>query len=405
MLFVCGFFFRFAPATMASSIQQELGLSVVMLGLVASMHFWAYTLAQVPAGVLADGLGVRSTALLGGTVTIVGAVLFALATDLTALLVGCGLMGLGLAAVFSGLMRYNAVCFPANQHARVVGVTMLLAAAGSIAAEGPTALLLTALPWRTLILATAGVALIAVLLLVQFCRHPPTQLPGRNHSANSGLPGMGKVMGERQVWLLLLCVGGTNGTLYAFVGLWAVPMMTDGFAIPHTQAAWYPTVTLAIYGVGSLCSGWLADRLQARKPLIVAAAALSVVAWGAMACANWRPGWGALTLFVLLGLSGAQVAVIFSATRESVALSHVGVATALVNMGAFLFAALVQAGFGALLEAAAQIAGDGQLELPHYRLALLLPLGISLMGLAAAMKLQESAHGHALTWLRANARR
>ncbi|MDX1456421.1 MAG: MFS transporter [Marinobacter sp.] len=402
VLFVCGFFLRFAPATMAGSIQAELGLSVVLLGVVASMHFWAYTLAQVPAGALADHWGVRFTALFGGAVTTIGATVFALATAMPGLLAGCTLIGLGLAAVFAALMKYNAVWFPAHQHTRIMGSTMLLAAAGSIAAEGPTAHLLHETSWRHLVLGAAGSALVAFLLLMRFCQDPPLSRLSRPSHKSTGKAGFGAVIREPQIWRLLLCVGATNGTLYAFVGLWAMPLLTDSFALPHTQAAWYPTLTLVIYGLGSLLSGWLADRIQARKPLILGAALLSILVWGILAFAHWQPGWGGIALFALLGLSGAQVAVIFSATKESVALHNVGVASALVNMGAFLFAAAVQVGFGMLLGIAA-LAHDVMTYRPqHYQFAMLLPLAVSFLGLLAAVSVRETASSQGTVSLPAN---
>ena len=65
-IFISGFFLRFAPATLSGSMQQELSLTATALGIVASMHFWVYTLMQVPAGIFTDSVGVRNGGLIGG---------------------------------------------------------------------------------------------------------------------------------------------------------------------------------------------------------------------------------------------------------------------------------------------------------------------------------------------------
>lgn len=67
---------------------------------------------------------------------------------------------------------------------------------------------------------------------------------------------------------------------------------------------------------------------------------------------------------------------------------QVGFATALINMGAFLAAAIIQSGFGVILDLAS--AGDSK-TLAHYQSALLLPFAVALTGAVAALWLEESA--------------
>ncbi|PHQ27161.1 hypothetical protein CLH62_06180 [Marinobacter guineae] len=96
-----------------------------------------------------------------------------------------------------------------------------------------------------------------------------------------------------------------------------------------------------------------------------------------------------MLLFVLLGLSGGPVGVIFAATKESVALQNVGFATALVNMGAFLTAALIQSGFGVILDIVSVSEPGNTPNLQNYQIALILPFAISGLGVIASLLLRE----------------
>jgi MFS family permease len=390
VVFVCGFFFRFAPASMASSIQLELSLSATALGLIASMQFWTYTLMQVPAGIFSDALGLRRAALSGASLTALGAMVFALSPGATGLMLGSALIGIGLSAVFVALMTYNAVWFEPHKHSLIMGATMLLAALGSVLAESPAAAALHYFSWRQIIAVFAGLTALAMVGLWLYCHNRPstdTSKPLRR--SNSGLlSGYRRVVKLPQVWCLFVCVAATNGTLYAFLGLWSTPMLVDGFAMPVSSAAHYATLALLVYGLGSLFSGWLSDRLQARKPLIMLATLLAAACWGSLAFMDWQAGADAIALFILLGFSGAQAGVIFSAAKESVASEQVGFATALINMGAFLAAAIIQSGFGVILDLAS--AGNSK-TLAHYQSALLLPFAVALTGAVAALWLEESA--------------
>lgn len=394
-IFISGFFFRFAPATLAGSIQKELHLTATALGIVASMHFWIYTLMQIPAGIFTDSMGIRVGGLVGGTVTGVGAVLFALAPNMAALVLGSACMGLGLSAIFVSLMKYNSIWFSAEHHSLIMGATMLFAAVGSVVAQSPTAHLLTWFSWRQIVLLFGGLTFVATVALIAFCRDAPNGASGHHKAARiaprSLLRGNRLILGSRQIWLLFVCVAATNGTFYAFLGLWAIPLMTDSFGLSAIQGAQYASVSLIVYGIGSLFAGWLSDCFKARKPIIIGAAMLSAAVWGFMAFGQWAPGWMAMVLFALLGLSGAQVGVIFSATKESVDPSNVGFAFALVNMGAFLAAAIVQSGFGVALDFSTGVESGSSPSLQSYQSALVLPLVLGVLGVLASLLLIESA--------------
>lgn len=393
-IFMSGFFFRFAPSTLSGSMQQELSLTASTLGIVASMHFWIYTLMQMPAGMFTDSVGIRNAGIIGGGITTIGAFCFGIAPNLVVLLVGSALLGLGLSAVFVALMSYNATWFSSERHSLVMGTTMLLAALGSVIAQTPTAHLLNWLSWREIILFFGAFTLLATACLLVFCKSDPGSKKTSEAKAKKTVHPLQRgnryVLRNRQVWLLFVCVAATNGTLYAFLGLWAVPLLTDGFSIRPAQAAQYATVTLTIYGIGSVFWGWFADRIGTKKPIIVVTCMLSVVVWACMAFAEWELGWVAMALFVLLGLSGGPVGVIFAATKESVALENVGFAIALVNMGAFLTAALVQSGFGIILDIVANAELEMAPTLQSYQIALVLPLMISSLGVVSSLLLRET---------------
>ncbi|CAM4064979.1 MFS transporter [Nocardiopsis rhodophaea] len=161
-----GFFHRFAPATFADTIATSLGASATGLGVLAAGHFWIYTAAQIPAGMVLDRYGARSSVAAASAVVALGSVLLATAGGLVQATCGPILTGLGMSAVFVGVMRFNAQAFPAHRYGLVTSVAMLIANVGSIAAGSPTALLIEHWSRRTLF----GVAsLVSAVLAVMVC--------------------------------------------------------------------------------------------------------------------------------------------------------------------------------------------------------------------------------------------
>jgi MFS family permease len=407
------------------------------------MQFWVYTLMQIPAGIMVDRRGIKAPAAAGTLLTGFGALLLCLTHDYHVALASSALVGLGMSTVFMGLMKNNTLWFEPHRYGRITGITMLIASAGSIAAEGPASLLLDYMPWRHVFLFLGVATVLTGMLIGLFYREPcSATVPGRDGSAHKSSsaskttpshkadstnkakpvtkasptnkragatnratvnraaarakdastasnPGAYRhIIRSRQIWLILLAIAGTNGTFYAFAGLWGGPLLIDGFGLDRSHAAWFVTAALVPYGLGSLVFGHLSDAARNRKFFVVGASAVSTVAWAVLTFGDWSPGLSGWLLYLALGFSGAQVVVSFAAVKESVPGSLAGLGLSVVNMGVFLTSAVVQLVFGWILDAVA--APEAAPGLADYRAALLLPLCLSAAGLIAALFVRET---------------
>ncbi|WP_050515023.1 MFS transporter [Streptomyces rimosus] len=390
--FLSGFFYRFAPATFAQSVSAALGASAAQLGVLAAWHFWVYTAAQIPAGLLVDRWGTRLCVTAGSLVTALGAGAQATAHSLFQASAGPVLTGLGLSVVFVGVMKNNAVWFSARHYGAVTGLTMLLANAGSVLAGSPSALLLHHMSWRTVYGSAAAISFLLAMSVLLFVRNgpgPQAELAragaGRTESAWHGVR---DTLRNRKLWPVFWCTIGTNGTFYAFSGLWGVPVLTDGFHLSNAQATVYTTLALACYGIGSFVIGLVSDRLGRRKPLLVVSSFAALAGWLLLALAPWRPGWSGLALYLLVGLAASQVTVSFATLKELVPGKVAATALAVANTGVFGASAVIQPLFGWIVDLTHH--GPGPAGLHSYRIALLLPVVFGAVGLIGALRATET---------------
>jgi MFS family permease len=403
-LFFLGFFHRFSPSALADAIVHDLGVSAASLGVIVSMNFWVYTLMQLPAGILIDRYGVRRIAAGGAVLTACGAFVFSWAHDTGMAMLGPALVGMGTSSVFSGIMKYNMLWFPARRYAVVTGVTMLLGTLGSLMAEGPAAALLAWVDWRTLLQAVALATVLlsaAVLLLVRDapCVSYTARTEPGVRPATCGTPGwrilalrIAAAISNRQLWKLLVCTAGTNGTFYAFAGLWAVPYLVNHEGMDSMAAVAVTSASMAAYGFGALLIGQLSDRIHARRPLIVACSIVGACAWLMLAWHPPMPNSAVIALCILLGLSASQVTVSFTAIKESTDIDAGATAIAFGNTGVFLVAAVVQMLYGAILNMGSAQAGivEGKaLAGGAYGLAMWLPATLACVGVVAALGVRE----------------
>lgn len=389
--FFIGFFNRFAPATFAAPIGSSLGLEATALGGLAAMHFWVYTVMQVPAGLVIDRFGIRLPAALGTLLTGVGAVVLSVAQSYSVALLGPLLVGFGMSLVFVAVMKSNAIWFDGYQFGMVTGVTLLIGTLGSIVSEAPARLLLAITDWRVIFMALGALTLFVAVLIFLYWRAPADY----NDAATQPVGQAGQsvlrrelwldVLKNRQLWLLLVAIAGTNGTFYAFAGLWGTHLLSNGYGLSGASASLVLTLALVPYGLCSPIVGKLSDSWHTRKLFIWLSSLVNLAAW------LWLL-WGAevgfatsLMCFLILGLSsGAQVTVAFAAAKESVPAVVAGLAIALVNMGVFLVTAIVQTVYGWLIASGATESAS------VYIAALWLPAGISVLGFLAALGVRET---------------
>ncbi len=391
--FFIGFFNRFAPATFAAPISDSLGLDAAAIGSLAATHFWVYTLMQVPAGMVVDRFGIRVPAAVGTLLTGVGALVLGMAHNYLVALSGPFLVGFGMSMVFVSVMKNNAIWFDCERFGMITGITLLIGTLGSIIAEAPSHFVLQFIHWRPIFI-TLGLVTMAVAVLIGLLWRPPPSGVGNESSvmqASLSKPPQGQawlnVIGNRQLWLILLAISGTNGTFYAFAGLWGTQLLSGGSGLSGAAASLIITLALVLYGLGSPVFGHLSDRLRTRKHFIWFASLLNAVAWMWLLAAPGAGSASGLACFLALGLSaGAQVVVSFAAVKESVETGIAGFAIAFVNMGVFLTTATIQTVYGWLITSAMTDPDPASV----YRLALWLPASLSLLGLAAAFLIRET---------------
>jgi MFS family permease len=141
--------------------------------------------------------------------------------------------------------------------------------------------------------------------------------------------------------------------------------------------------------VGAFFIGTLSDRLGHRKPVILLACGLYVACWLPLAL-GWelRSGWSHV-LFLLMGLGAAGFTLTWACAKEVNRHALSGMATSLVNTGAFLGAAILQPLVGWVIDRSAGGAGS-TLDLAHYQVGMTVLAGFALAGWLAAFAVRET---------------
>ncbi|MEJ2287354.1 MAG: MFS transporter, partial [Deinococcales bacterium] len=178
------YFFRSANAVIADDLTAAMGLTPSQLGLMSSLFFGAFALAQLPFGSALDRFGARATTSALMLAGVVGAFVFAAAPTVAWLAVGRALLGLGTAGILMGGLKALSQIHPPRRFAAVSGVLTATGSSGALVATAPLAALNRAVGWRA-IFAGGG----AVLLLSALAITLVAGVPRRPEHDGGGAPG------------------------------------------------------------------------------------------------------------------------------------------------------------------------------------------------------------------------
>lgn len=402
--YMLAFFHRMAPAAIAGDLQESFLASGAALGALAAAYFYAYTVMQIPVGVMADMLGVRKIVAIGALTAGLGSILFGLADTLAVASIGRVLIGLGVSSMFISLMKLNSVWFHDRHFGTVGGMSILLGNLGSVLAATPLVWAVTHTSWRNVFVAV-GLFSIVLAVLVWFLVH--------SHPGEAGLPsmrelegkeahprhhghwydGLLKVMKNRATWPGFWPNLGIGGSLFAFAGLWAVPYLRDVYGMERTVAANHTMLLLFSFAVGAMLSGMLSDRLGKRMPVILGGIALYVLCWLPIVFAWHLPGSLSYLLFALMGLSASGFTLTWASVKEVNPPALSGMATSVINTGSFLGAAVLQPLVGWAMDQGWDgklLAGARVYSEHNYQVGLGIMLAFAVVGLLGALAIHET---------------
>jgi sugar phosphate permease len=347
--YVLSFFHRTAPAAIATELASAFAINAAVLGTLAATYFYVYTLLQVPVGVLADTMGPRRIVAVGSAIAGLGSLLFGLAPTWQLAAAGRTLVGVGVSVAFIAILKIIATWFPASRFATITGVTMLAGNLGAVVAGAPLAWLVSQASWRTVFVALGLVSLAIAIGAWAFVRDTPHELGfddvNRAPAAIARVPwraALATVLANPATWPGFFVNLGVGGSYLAFAGLWAVPWLQHAYGMSRVAAAQHASTLLIGVAFGSLAIGMLSDRLGSRARVMRLYVALYALSWLPLVLGLHASTAVSLAWFLLIGLLIPGFTLTWTVAKEVNRPEHSGIATAVVNLGIFLGAGILQ---------------------------------------------------------------
>ncbi len=345
LAYFLSYFFRAVNAVISPDLRQDLGLSSAQLGLMTSLFYLTFALAQLPLGSLLDRYGPRFVHPALMLVGAGGALLFASAQDFPTLSVGRALLGIGFAAALMGALKAFSLWFPASRYASVSSLYVALGASGAIAASSPLAWLKEQIGWRGVFEGGAVVIVLVALVVVLGVRNAPkgVALPQSTQAGHAGVIWRNPDF-WRMGWLNFMVGGG----FLAWQTLWGGDFLfkVRGMGGLEVGGVLFAFSLAAVFGF--LLCGPLADRLGLPRVLLSAGIAFTL---GPLLLALWPQMPVALlyAVYLLMGFTGAFNILSLAQARLTFPTELTGRAVTAINFMGFMGVFLLQWGMGIVL--------------------------------------------------------
>jgi len=333
---------RVSPSVMAAQLMRDFSANATQLGSLSFFFYLAYLGLQMPVGMLVDRFGVRRLLTAMALLTAVGCVIFAQAQSLAMAEFGRFCIGLGAAFAFVSTLKIAVMWFPAKRVGLLSGLTQAIGMLGASVGEAPTALMIGVVGWRLTTWSMAAVFMLIALLIAIFVRDKQQTSMQRTHVPMSMLGRLGVVLKNPQTWLNATYAGLVFAPTAAIAELWGPLFLQQSYAISNTVAASAIGCIFLGWGLGGPVAGWVSDRIQKRKPLLIGSAVTGTVL---MSCIIFMPHLPIQVLFVLLflfGVSNTGVAIAYAVAAEVNPRSMSGTSLGFTNLASVIIGAACQ---------------------------------------------------------------
>ncbi|OPX61297.1 MAG: putative sialic acid transporter [Methanomassiliicoccales archaeon PtaB.Bin215] len=349
------YFHRVSPAVLATDLQESFGVGLTAVAVLSSAYFYAYTVMQLPCGVLTDRWGPRRTVCAFTALSALGAFVTALAGSFELVVAGRVMIGLGVAMVYVPTLKVLSSWFHRDEFSTLTGVLLMVGNVGGLAAAGPLAAMSDYAGWRQVFLALAVLTAVLTWLMWLLVRDRPQDvgLPGAEEDLDDEegerlplIDSLRRVFGSGiRFWPFAVIFFFMYGSLMVYQGLMGGPFFRD--VLGWDKAEYGFSLTFVGLGMIAGCpvSGFISDRvLRSRRKVVVFGTAAFTLMWGVMWFASGRLTDHAAyaALHFVFGFFAGWYVPIYGQVKDAFPRSMTGTAIASLNIFPFAGGALLQ---------------------------------------------------------------
>ncbi len=340
IFFLYEFFLRVYTGSISVDLIREFSLIPSKLALIGSFYYLAYSLMQIPAGILLDKYGIQKMLSFSIGVCVVGVFIFSFSYNYYLLLAARFLMGVGSAFAFPGLLMIAVQYFSKRYYGVWMGATQIMGAIGPIMAGAPFIFLIYSMHgnWRDALIIVGILGIVLLIVTAAFSyKYGHKLLASNSHYVGSQKIGA-------QLKMLLSNKQAVCIAIFSFMSYASIPLIGTVWGVVYLQSFGFSqigaakTISFLWLGlaIGSPLVGLIADTIKNYKSVLIvccvvgALVSITIILFSALSML-----WMGF-LFFVLGLSGGAQTLSFALLARHVPKSAFGLAAGINNTAVML---------------------------------------------------------------------
>lgn len=342
------FFLQAAAGLMADSWHHDFSLNKVEIGYLSSAFFVTYVFMQIPVGIAYDRFGARKVLFIAALLLAIGSYGTSYSHSFQLAVFFRGIMGLGSAFGFIGMLYVTAAWFSKSWFTLLIGVSETLASVGVAFAEIIMAYIISNHGWRYLMSISGSISLLVSIIILLIIRDKISFIP--NPTAVIPLKeAIATVLTNKKVWMAGLYGFAMFSIVNVFVNLWGVPFYVSNDWSLHEAGVLMSFIFIG-FAAGGPSNAWLVQKMKNRRQITTL---FPLIAAGLFAIVLSIPKMSITIMFPLLfslGYFSSSYIHVYAVVRESVPIAIRATALSTTNMILMSSAPILQPLIGKLLE-------------------------------------------------------
>lgn len=351
---------------MTDVLMKDFDTTAAGVGVISGFYFYAYTLMQIPVGILYDRYSPRKLLALANFICALGAILFTQTSWVGIACFARFAMGFGSSFAFVAVIVFVNRWFKPVYFATLIGLAQLMSSIGAVSAEAPLEVAVHYIGWKETMVYIAVFGIILGCLTFFFVHDGDTELNTQQSTWKNEWEKLCKLFQSSQTWAVGAYTFFVWSPITAFAGLWCVPFIREVYGMDNFNASLYAIIIWVAVGVASPIAGMISDYFKNRKTVLALSALLGVISSIVMIYFPSNRFMLAICLS-LIGIAAGGQALSFAVVNDNNEPHFVGTASGINNMATVAGGALFQPLVGLMLK----YFSDGQIinGVPHYSTA------------------------------------
>jgi MFS family permease len=271
LFFFYQFIVRVSPGTYVESIISDLSITACQAGSIISLYYIAYTVMQIPTGLILDNLGVRRSITIACATVAAGCYLFATYDSVVIMSIGRALMGIGSAFGFLGCVKIASSWFSSERLPLVIGLTVFVGPFGATFGGYPFSQFVGYVGgWRNSLwfLAVLGAFLTVILyMVIKEKKKEDTRksLDNKTHF----LEHLINIVKNPQTFIYGLYGFCMYIPLSAYTDLWGAPYLLKSYDLTKSEASGIISMVYMGVAVGGPLTAWLVQVSGSYRRVII----------------------------------------------------------------------------------------------------------------------------------------